>query len=192
MFGKGVPSGLELVRVFDLPIHSWNITFMGIHTSRLVPDTSTKREILEGFRKKKKGPEASAKPAARRRIAKTPARTAASRANSAQSTGPRSPGGKWRTSRNLPHQRSPRLLGSVESRLLGQEPGAAEQLYREITAPFEPVPALVAIISQAKPPECSLLSPDLRGSRRNEEISQSHFRLPVVGCRLLVVDSRGS
>jgi len=83
------------------------------------------------------------------RRATSAARAAASRANARKSTGPRTAVGKRRSSRNALQWRSPRLLGEVESRRLGQEPGAAQKLYRELIAPYErpgePAPPLLAM-----------------------------------------------
>jgi len=76
-------------------------------------------------------------------------RAAASRANARKSTGPRTEVGKLRSSRNALKQRSTRLLGEVESRLLGQAPGSAEELYRELIRPYErlgePAPPMLAM-----------------------------------------------
>ena len=44
-----------------------------------------------------------------------------------------------------PKKLSLRLLGVAEARALNQEPNAAGQLYRELIAPYEPVPALLAL-----------------------------------------------
>ena len=69
---------------------------------------------------------------------------AANRANAQKSTGPRTEEGKQRASLNNQKRRSIRLLGLAEARTLRQEPGAAERLYHELIAPFEPAPALLA------------------------------------------------
>jgi len=76
---------------------------------------------------------------------------AANRANSMKSTGPRTAAGKRRVSRNRTRlqQSETRLLGLTEARLLGQEAGIAESLYRELTRPYErpgePVPPMLAM-----------------------------------------------
>jgi hypothetical protein len=69
---------------------------------------------------------------------------ASNRANAQKSTGPRTEEGKQRASLNSLKRRSIRLLGLAEARTLRQEPGAAEKLYRELIAPYEPAPALLA------------------------------------------------
>src|SRR6516164_8193806 len=69
---------------------------------------------------------------------------AANRANARKSTGPRTQEGKRRVSLNGQKRRAIRLLGLAEARTLRQEPGAAEKLYRELIAPYEPAPALLA------------------------------------------------
>jgi hypothetical protein len=80
-----------------------------------------------------------------RRISRRKA--AANRANAAKSTGPRTEAGKRRARLNgfehQPANRSVRLLGLAEARTLRQEPGAAERLYQELIAPYEPAPALL-------------------------------------------------
>jgi len=60
---------------------------------------------------------------------------AANRANARKSTGPRTAEGKRRSSQNA-RRLSLRLLGLAEARALNQDLGAAEQLYRELTAPY--------------------------------------------------------
>jgi hypothetical protein len=71
-------------------------------------------------------------------------RAAANRRNAQKSTGPRSGPGLERVSKNLPP--SNRLLGLAEARILRQQPGAAELLYRKLIAPYGPnVPALLAM-----------------------------------------------
>lgn len=69
---------------------------------------------------------------------------AANRANAQRSTGPRTTAGKERSRLNGLKRRPVRLLGLAEARTLNQEPMAAEELYRELIKPFEPVPAIVA------------------------------------------------
>jgi hypothetical protein len=70
----------------------------------------------------------------------------ANRANAQNSTGPRTEVGLGRVARNLPASLPPaRLLGLAEARTLKLEPGAAEQLYRELIAPFQPVSPLLAM-----------------------------------------------
>ena len=70
-------------------------------------------------------------------------RRAASQANGRKSRGPVTLEGKQRSSQNA---RKPldRLLGLTEARTLHHEPGAALKLYRELIAPYEPAPALLA------------------------------------------------
>ncbi|HEV2423379.1 MAG TPA: hypothetical protein VGZ29_00980 [Terriglobia bacterium] len=77
----------------------------------------------------------------------TAAAIAANRANARKSTGPRTAAGKQQVSRNRTRlqQSAARLQGLTEARLLGQQPGAAEDLYRELTRPYEPVPAMLAM-----------------------------------------------
>jgi hypothetical protein len=86
-----------------------------------------------------------ATPSAARRRPTSVAKAAANRANSQQSTGPRTEDGKRRASRNAAKYHSARLWGEVESRTLGQQPGAAEELYRELIRPYEPLPAILEI-----------------------------------------------
>ena len=81
-------------------------------------------------------PENGTRPASERKIA-------ANQANAQKSTGPRTEEGKRRSSLNGLKRRSTRLLGLAEARTLRQEPGAAEKLYRELIAPYEPAPALL-------------------------------------------------
>ena len=69
-------------------------------------------------------------------------RSAASRENGAKSRGPVTAEGKRRSSQNA-SKFSLRLLGVAEARALNQDLGAAEQLYRELIASFEPASALV-------------------------------------------------
>ena len=69
---------------------------------------------------------------------------AANRANAQRSTGPRTEAGKGRSRLNGLKRRPVRLMGLAEARTLNQEPMAAEELYRELIKPFEPVPAIVA------------------------------------------------
>ncbi len=77
------------------------------------------------------------------------ARVRASRANGLKSTGPRTERGKRRSSQNARKGYSARLRGEIEAKFLGQEPGAAEELYRELVAPYErpgrPVPPMLAM-----------------------------------------------
>jgi hypothetical protein len=72
-------------------------------------------------------------------------RVAANRANGQKSTGPRTALGKERSSMNGLKRRSVRLLGLFEAKTLRQEPGAAEQLYRELIKPYQPLPPLLAM-----------------------------------------------
>jgi hypothetical protein len=67
---------------------------------------------------------------------------ASNRANAQKSTGPRTGEGKQRARLNGIKRRSVRLLGLAEARTLRHEPGAAERLYRELIAPYEPALAL--------------------------------------------------
>ncbi len=75
----------------------------------------------------------------------SPRRAAANRANAQKSTGPRTDRGVERVAKNLPSAPLARLLGLAEARILKLEPGAAEQLYRKLIAPYEPAPALLAL-----------------------------------------------
>jgi hypothetical protein len=76
----------------------------------------------------------------------SPRKAKANRANAQNSTGPRTEVGLGRVARNLPVPLPPaRLLGLAEARTLKLEPGAAEQLYRELIAPFQPVSPLLAM-----------------------------------------------
>jgi len=69
-------------------------------------------------------------------------RRVASQANGRKSRGPVSEAGKRRSSKNA--RKFPvRLLGLAEAKILNQEPGAAERLYRELIAPYEPAPAVL-------------------------------------------------
>ena len=71
---------------------------------------------------------------------------AANRANAQKSTGPRTERGKKRARLNgFARQKSVRLLGLAEARTLRQEPGAAERLYEELIAPYQPAPAVLAM-----------------------------------------------
>ncbi|HUI40608.1 MAG TPA: hypothetical protein VL523_01450, partial [Terriglobia bacterium] len=74
----------------------------------------------------------------------TPALVAANHTNALKSTGPRSEEGKQRVSLNL-RPAPARLLGLAEARNFIQDAGAAEKLYRDLLAPFEPAPALLAM-----------------------------------------------
>jgi len=68
------------------------------------------------------------------------------RANAQKSTGPRTERGKKRVSLNgFMRRRSVRLLGLAEARTLRQEPGAAERLYEELIAPYQPAPAILVM-----------------------------------------------
>ena len=69
---------------------------------------------------------------------------AANQANGRKSRGPVTPEGKKRVGQNA--RKFPvRLLGLAEAKVLNQEPGAAERLYRELIAPYEPAPPLLAM-----------------------------------------------
>jgi hypothetical protein len=72
-------------------------------------------------------------------------KAAANRANAQKSTGPSTEQGLERVARNLPAPSAARLLGLAEARILRQEPGAAEMLYRKLIEPYEPAPALLAL-----------------------------------------------
>jgi hypothetical protein len=67
---------------------------------------------------------------------------AARRANAKKSTGPRTARGKQIASQNA--RRSVRLLGLAEARALNQDLDAAERLYRELIAPYQPCPVMLA------------------------------------------------
>jgi molybdenum cofactor guanylyltransferase len=69
-------------------------------------------------------------------------RRAANRVNAQKSTGPRTPPGKLRSSQNA--RISVRLLGLAEARTLNQDLNAAGDLYRQLIAPYEPAPPLLA------------------------------------------------
>jgi hypothetical protein len=86
----------------------------------------------------------------RRRLLRTSARKlAANRANARKATGPRTEEGKKRAAQNGFTQglerRSVRLLGLAEARTLRQDPGAAERLYEQLIAPYQPAPAILAM-----------------------------------------------
>jgi len=69
---------------------------------------------------------------------------AANQANGRKSRGPVTPEGKKRVGQNA--RKFPvRLLGLAEAKVLNQEPGAAERLYRELIAPYEPAPPILAM-----------------------------------------------
>jgi hypothetical protein len=70
---------------------------------------------------------------------------AANRANAQKSTGRRTGQGLERVARNLPAPTPTRLLGLAEARILKQEPGAAELLYRKLIEPYQPAPALLVL-----------------------------------------------
>jgi hypothetical protein len=70
-------------------------------------------------------------------------RRAASQANGRKSRGPVTEAGKSRSSQNA-RKPTDRLLGLTEVRTLHHQPGAALKLYREMIAPYEPAPALLA------------------------------------------------
>ena len=70
---------------------------------------------------------------------------AANRANAQNSTGPRTEAGKNTVRWNSLKRRGVRLLGLAQARALNQEPGAAEQLYRDLIAPYNPPPAILAL-----------------------------------------------
>lgn len=69
---------------------------------------------------------------------------AANRANARKSTGPRTERGKGIVSLNA-LKPSPRLLGLVEWKTLGQQPGSAERLYEELMAAYRPVTPMLAL-----------------------------------------------
>jgi hypothetical protein len=69
-------------------------------------------------------------------------RLTANRLNAQNSTGPRSLPGKLRSSQNA--RISVRLLGLAEAHTLNQDLNAAGQLYRQLIAPYEPAPPLLA------------------------------------------------
>jgi hypothetical protein len=70
----------------------------------------------------------------------------ANRANAQKSTGPQTERGLEQVTMNLPNARSAaRLLGLAEARTLKLEAGVAESLYRELIAPYEPAPRLLAM-----------------------------------------------
>ncbi|HEY6292509.1 MAG TPA: hypothetical protein VI455_13255 [Terriglobia bacterium] len=76
--------------------------------------------------------------------ATSPLRRAASRANGRKSRGPVTDAGKQRASQNA--RKLPiRLLGLAEAKTLNQELASAEVLYRELIAPYEPAPPLLAM-----------------------------------------------
>ncbi|HEV2424914.1 MAG TPA: hypothetical protein VGZ29_08810 [Terriglobia bacterium] len=76
----------------------------------------------------------------------SPRKLESNRANARKSTGPRTERGKKRARLNgFMRRRSVRLLGLAEARTLRQEPGAAEQLYAELIAPYQPAPAILAM-----------------------------------------------
>ncbi|HXJ91833.1 MAG TPA: hypothetical protein VMT20_03020, partial [Terriglobia bacterium] len=75
----------------------------------------------------------------------SPRRAEANRANAQKSTGPRTERGLAQVVKNLPAPAVDRLLGLAEARALKLEPGAAEALYRELIAPYQPAPALLAL-----------------------------------------------
>jgi len=71
-------------------------------------------------------------------------RRTASRANGRKSRGPVTAAGKQRVGQNA-RKLPVRLLGLTEAKVLNQEPGAAERLYRELIAPYEPAPPILAL-----------------------------------------------
>jgi hypothetical protein len=71
-------------------------------------------------------------------------KAAANRANAQKSTGPRTERGLEQVVKNL-SEPGPRLLGLAEARILKLEPGAAEQLYRKLIAPYDPAPPLLVL-----------------------------------------------
>lgn len=79
----------------------------------------------------------------------SPAQRAARRANALKSTGPRTVEGKIRVSQNARKWHTRRLHGDVEAKTLGQDPGTAEDLYRELISPYErsghPAPPMLAM-----------------------------------------------
>lgn len=77
----------------------------------------------------------------------TAAKIAANRANALKSTGPRTEAGRRRVGRKRVRlqQSAARLMGLTEARLLGQQPGTAEDLYRELTRPYQPLPPMLAM-----------------------------------------------
>ena len=87
-------------------------------------------------------PEAdAARPLSKRSISERQRR--ANRVNARKSTGPRTDSGKQRVSQNA-RKLSIRLLGLAEARTLNQDLNAAGDLYRELIAPYEPAPPLLA------------------------------------------------
>ncbi|HXJ93804.1 MAG TPA: hypothetical protein VMT20_13210, partial [Terriglobia bacterium] len=78
-------------------------------------------------------------------IQASPRKALANRANAQKSTRPRTERGLVQVAKNLSGLPGPRLLGLAEARILKLEPGAAEQLYRKLIAPYEPAPPLLAL-----------------------------------------------
>src|SRR5271169_3285753 len=72
----------------------------------------------------------------------TAASIAASQANGRKSRGRHTK--EQRLAKEMAAKLPVRLLGLAEARVLNQEPGAAERLYRELTAPYPYLPPLLA------------------------------------------------
>ena len=91
----------------------------------------------------------------------TPKRLAANQANAQKSTGPRTDEGKRQAILNL-KRNFDRLLGLPESRLLDQQVGTGVHIYKELIAPYEPAPPLLAMVFR----DLARLQVELQGLER--------------------------